>query len=91
MREAAVAALDSRRVVDTELNNMRQLNQLSTLLGGEGSSFGDCLSEITKTAIAISGANKGNLQLYDATSGSLTIVAQQGFQGDFLKFFVTVY
>jgi two-component sensor histidine kinase len=90
MREAAVAALDSRRVVDTELNNMRQLNQLSTLLGGEGSSFGGCLSEITKTAIAISGANKGNLQLYDATSGSLTIVAQQGFQGDFLKFFVTV-
>jgi two-component sensor histidine kinase len=90
MREAAVAVLDSRQVADTELNNMRQLNQLSSQLVGESSSFGDCLSEITKTAIAISKADKGNLQLYDATSGSLTIVAQQGFQGDFLKFFVTV-
>jgi two-component sensor histidine kinase len=90
MREAAVAVRDSRQVVDTELNNMRQLNQLSSQLVRESSSFGDCLSEITKTAIAISEADKGNLQLYDATSGSLTIVTQQGFQGDFLKFFVTV-
>jgi two-component sensor histidine kinase len=90
MREAAITVRDSRQVVDTELNNMRQLNQLSSKLVGEGSSFGDCLSEITKTAIAISEADKGNLQLYDATSGSLTMAAQQGFQADFLKFFVTV-
>jgi hypothetical protein len=32
MREAAVAVLDSRQVADTELNNMRQLNQLSSQL-----------------------------------------------------------
>jgi two-component sensor histidine kinase len=90
MREAAVAVLDSRKVVNTELSNMRQLNQLSTQLVAERSSFEDCLTEITKTAIAISEADKGNLQLYDATSGSLTIAAQQGFQGDFLKFFDSV-
>jgi hypothetical protein len=90
MREAAVAVLDSRKVVDTELNNMRRLNQLSTLLVGERSSFEDCLAEITKTAIAISEADKGNLQLFDAASGSLTIVAQQGFQDNFLKFFACV-
>jgi two-component sensor histidine kinase len=90
MREAAVAVLDSRKVVDTELNNMRRLNQLSTLLVGERSSFEDCLAEITKTAVAISEADKGNLQLFDAASGSLTIVAQQGFQDDFMKFFVSV-
>jgi two-component sensor histidine kinase len=90
MREAAVAVLDSRKVVDTELNNMRRLNQLSTLLGGESNSFEDCLAEITKTAIAISEADKGNLQLFDAASGSLTIVAQQGFQDGFLKFFASV-
>lgn len=90
MREAAVAVLDSRKVVNTELSNMRQLNQLSTHLVAERSSFRGCLAEITKTAIAISEADKGNLQLYDATSGSLTIAAQQGFQGDFLKFFDSV-
>jgi GAF domain-containing protein len=90
MREAAAAVLDSRQVVDTELTDMRQLNQLSTHLVRERSSFEGCLAEITKTAIAISGADKGNLQLYDATSGSLTIAAQRGFQGDFLKFFDSV-
>jgi two-component sensor histidine kinase len=90
MREAAVAVLDSRQVADTELTNMRQLNKLSTQLVRERSSFEDCLAEITKTAIAISEADKGNLQLYDDTSGSLTIAAQQGFQGDFLKFFDSV-
>jgi two-component sensor histidine kinase len=90
MREAAVAVLDSRKVVDTELNNMRRLNQLSALLVGERNSFEDCLAEITKTAIAISEADKGNLQLFDIASGSLTIVAQQGFEGNFLKFFSSV-
>jgi two-component sensor histidine kinase len=90
MRQAAVAVLDSRKVVDTELNNMRRLNQLSSLLVGEGNGFEDCLAEITKTAIAISEADKGNLQLFDAASGSLTIVAQQGFEEDFLKFFASV-
>jgi two-component sensor histidine kinase len=90
MREAAVAVLDSRKVVDTELNNMRRLNQLSSQLVGERNGFEACLLEITKTAVAISEADKGNLQLFDATSGSLTIVAQQGFQGDFLKFFARV-
>jgi two-component sensor histidine kinase len=87
MREAAFAVLDSRKVVGTELNNMRRLNQLSALMVGEKNSFENCLAEITKTAIAISEADKGNLQLFDVTSGSLTIVAQQGFQEGFLKFF----
>ncbi len=90
MRDAAVAVLDSRKVVEAELNNTRRLNQLSTLLGGERNSFEDCLAEITKTANAISEADKGNLQLFDAASGSLTIVAQQGFEEDFLKFFGSV-
>jgi two-component sensor histidine kinase len=90
MREAAAAVLDSRKVVDTELNNTRRLNQLSTLLVGERNSFEDCLAEITKAAIVILEADKGNLQLFDAASGSLTIAAQQGFQEDFLKFFASV-
>ena len=90
MREAAVAVLDARRVVQTELDDTRHLNELSSLLVGERTSFDACLSEITKTAIAISEANKGNLQLFDAASGSLTIAAQEGFQAGFLKFFERV-
>jgi two-component sensor histidine kinase len=56
----------------------------------EENKFEVCLSEITRTAIAISGADKGNLQLFDETLGSLRIVAQQGFQERFLKFFENV-
>jgi two-component sensor histidine kinase len=89
MREAALAVLDSRKAVDTELNNMRLLNQLSAQMVGEKNSFEICLAEITKTAIAISHADKGNLQLFDDVSGSLTIVAHQGFQEGFLKFFAS--
>src|SRR5215471_4698996 len=71
--------------VRAELENMRRLNELSTLLMREENKFEDCLSEITRTAIAISGADKGNLQLFDETLGSLRIIAQQGFQERFLK------
>jgi two-component sensor histidine kinase len=53
----------------------------------EENKFETCCDEITRTAIAISGADKGNLQLFDETLGSLRIIAQQGFQERFLKFF----
>jgi len=76
--------------VRAELEQMRRLNELSTILMREENKFEVCLSEITRTAIAISGADKGNLQLFDETLGSLRIVAQQGFQERFLKFFENV-
>ena len=76
--------------VTAELEDMRRLNELSTLLVREEHKFETCYDEITKTAIAISGAHKGNLQLFDDTSRSLRIVAQQGFQEEFLKFFESV-
>jgi two-component sensor histidine kinase len=76
--------------VRAELEDMRRLNELSTRLMREENKFENCVSEITKTAIAISGADKGILQLLDETLGSLRIVAQQGFQERFLKFFENV-
>jgi len=42
---------------------------------------------VVETAIAISGADKGNLQLFDSGSGTLTIAAQRGFNAPFLKYF----
>src|SRR6516225_2737758 len=76
--------------VRAELENMRRLNELNPLLMREENKSETCYDEITRTAIAISGADKGNLQLFDETLGSLRIVAQQGFQDRFLKFFESV-
>jgi two-component sensor histidine kinase len=69
---------------------MRRLNELSTVLMREENNFEACCDEIIRTAIAISGADKGNLQLFDETLGLLRIIAQQGFQERFLKFFEDV-
>ena len=52
-----------------ELEDMRSLNELSTLLMREENKSETCYDEITRTAIAISGADKGNLQLFDETLG----------------------
>jgi len=76
--------------VRAELEDMRRLNELSTVLMREENNFETCCDEIIRTAIAISGADKGNLQLFDETLGSLRIIAQQGFQERFLKFFENV-
>jgi two-component sensor histidine kinase len=90
VHDAAVAVLEGRKLVEKELHDTQRLNELSTALVGEGSDFKTCLHEIINTALAISGADKGNIQLFDPASGSLTIAAQGGFQEDFLKFFGNV-
>src|SRR5262249_4679675 len=87
LNQAAVTVLDSQKQMAAELSDMRCLNELSTLLVREENKFETCYDEITRTAIAISGADRGNLQLFDETSHSLRIVAQQGFD---LKFFDSV-
>jgi two-component sensor histidine kinase len=85
--DAAVAVLEGRKVIEKELHDTRRLNELSTVLVGEGTDFNACLDQIINTAVAISGADKGNIRLFDPASGSLTIVAQKGFKEDFLSFF----
>ena len=42
-------------------------------------------------AIAINGAQRGNVQLFDAATGTLQIFAQRGFQQPFLDFFNQVH
>src|SRR5215469_10124606 len=87
---AAVTVLDNQKQMAAELEDMRRLNELGTLLVREENNE-TCYDAITRTAIAISGADKGNLQLFDEASRSLRIVAQQGFQEGFLKYFETVH
>jgi two-component sensor histidine kinase len=93
VRELSVVAqaLNQAAVtVRAELQDMRRLNELSTVLMREENSFETCCDEIIRTAIAISEADKGDLQVFDETLGSLRIVAQQGFQEGFLKYFENV-
>lgn len=62
--------------------SIRQVNQ---------SNLGEVLDEILGTAITLSGADMGNIQLFDDRSGALKITAHRGFQQPFLDFFASVY
>jgi two-component sensor histidine kinase len=73
--------------VRAELEDMRCLNDLSTVLMREENNFETCCDEIIRTAIAISSADKGNMQVFDEASRSLKIIAQHGFHEQFLKYF----
>jgi PAS domain S-box-containing protein len=77
-------------LVAADLRDMMRLNQLSNRLVREGSDFDRNMNAIVDAAIAITDADKGNLQLLDSTTGALTIAAQCGFEEPFLKFFASV-
>jgi len=49
-----------------------------------------CLDKIIETAIVITQADKGNIQLLDGKSGILEIAAQRGFEEPFLEFFAAI-
>ncbi|HEX4948830.1 MAG TPA: ATP-binding protein [Blastocatellia bacterium] len=73
-----------------DLAIMKRLHEVGNLCARAGHDFEQCLQEIVAAALAITGADKGDLQLLDATSGQLKIVAQCGFAEPFLKFFAEV-
>jgi two-component sensor histidine kinase len=73
-----------------ELEDMRRLNELSNVLMREDNNFETCCDEIIRTAVAISGADKGNMQVFDEGTRSLRFVAHYGFQEKFLKYFANV-
>ena len=77
-------------LIAADLRDMTLLNQLSNRLVREGSDFDRNLNAIVDAAIAITGTDKGNLQLLDPTTRILTIAAQRGFEDPFLKFFASV-
>jgi PAS domain S-box-containing protein len=77
-------------LITADLRNMMLLNQLNNSLVREGSNFDSNLNEVVDTATAITGAQKGNLQLLDPTTGTLNLAAQRGFEDSFLNFFASV-
>jgi PAS domain S-box-containing protein len=69
-----------------ELAAMSRLHELSTRLSAT-SELQPLLEEILDASLAIVNADFGIVQLVDPASGALKIVAQRGFQREFLDYF----
>jgi PAS domain S-box-containing protein len=72
-----------------DLWGMTMLREVGGLCAREGKNLDKCLHEILEAAIAITGADKGNIQLLDPEVG-LLIAAHRGFGPAFLKYFECV-
>jgi PAS domain S-box-containing protein len=73
-----------------ELASMTRINQLATRFLAERDLKG-VLEDMVEAAIAVTHAKKGNLQLFDLSTCSLTIAAARGFSREWLDFFRTVH
>ena len=80
----------SKEQLAADLEAMRRLQGIRALFL-RGSSMQMVLDEIVETAIAIDGADMGNIQLLDPQSGSLKIMAHRGFEQAWLDFWDRVY
>jgi hypothetical protein len=56
----------------------------------EARGSGVLLSRALDEVLAVSGANRGNVQILNPATGSLRIVAQHGFAAEFLEYFAVV-
>ncbi|HVO45274.1 MAG TPA: PAS domain S-box protein, partial [Steroidobacteraceae bacterium] len=86
---AEAALRMSERRLAADLDAMTRLHQLGTLFLHEGN-LEPVLAEIVDAAIAISGADFGNIQLLDPESGILRIAAQRGFPKWWIDFWEDV-
>jgi PAS domain S-box-containing protein len=77
------------RQLAADLDAMTRLQQLGTLFVKDGN-LTPVLTEIVDAAIAISGADFGNIQMLDPNSSELRIVAQRGFPQWWLDYWNTV-
>ena len=82
--EAEVASLSDR--LATDLQAMNRLHQLSTRFV-RGDDVKTLLEAILDAAIAITNADKGNIQLLNITFGELDVAANRGFDQPFIEFF----
>ncbi|MGN6547448.1 MAG: ATP-binding protein [Aureliella sp.] len=82
--EAAVRLSEER--LAAELEAMSRLHALSSRLM-MADNLTEALEDVLENAIATCGADFGNIQLLNHQSGQLEIVAQRGFQDEFLEQF----
>src|SRR6516225_7927749 len=67
--------------------DLTMLREVGGLCAREGKNLDKCLHQILDAGIAITGADKGNIQLLEPEVAVLTIAAQRGFGPAFLKYF----
>ena len=80
----------AENLVMADLQAMTRLRQTGARSVQPDVGFDAMLGEFVETAIFIIGADRGNLQLFDAASGALRIKAHRGFEEPFLEFFDAV-
>jgi PAS domain S-box-containing protein len=88
-KQAEDALKENEKQLVFDLDVMKRLQKLGTLFVREGN-LEPVLGEIVDAAIAISGADFGNIQLLDPKSSALKIVAQRGFPKWWLDFWNSV-
>ena len=72
-----------------ELTAVMRLHAISQRFLERGN-LGELLSDILAAAIEITGAGRGTMQLLDADTGRLRLVAHHGFEREFVDFFAEV-
>lgn len=85
--EEELLALKNTLAVD--LSTVTHLHELSTRLLAT-STLRPLLEEVLNATIELQGADFGNVQLYNQQTGELEIVAQRGFDQEFLDYFSSV-
>jgi PAS domain S-box-containing protein len=88
--QATVAHAARHDDLTVELAGMQELHALSRRLM-QAPDLQTLLEAVLDAALRVGGATKGNIQLVDADSGALRIVAQRGFDAPFLTFFSTTH
>jgi signal transduction histidine kinase/CheY-like chemotaxis protein len=88
--EMARLRRDAKLRIAADLHAVTLLREVGEQCIRAGNGFHECLEGILDAAIAITGADKGNIQLLDVASGALKIAAQRGFEQSFLDFFANV-
>jgi PAS domain S-box-containing protein len=77
---------ENQRQLASEVDSMKRLHELVNRLLG-CNDLQEALHEVLDAAIALLGADMGNIQLFDPQTRELQIVAHRGFREDFLEYF----
>jgi PAS domain S-box-containing protein len=89
-RRATAEQKEHEWQIRQQLQAMELLNDVGQTCLRAGISFEDSLGEVVEAAIALTGAAKGTLQLFDDSCHGLKLVAQRGFEEPFLRYFDVV-
>jgi signal transduction protein with GAF and PtsI domain len=72
------------------LRDVKRLGAVGSVCARGDATLQECLEQVLDGAISMTGADKGNIQLFHAGSSALRIAAHRGFEEPFLKYFAEV-